>query len=151
MLGPQLPLGRSKRKDPGCHRFWGLPSSRWATHAHTAKRCIGSTQSCRKHRYWGWHSNTGYSPFIVFRVCIWCHLCILMIRHCRSIVIFSKSPLPHTCPWKDSNYSFFSPAIQVWIRDETCFFQVILNCSVLPCLLHLLNASKESIKKEACW
>ena len=29
--------------------------------------------------------------------------------------------------------------------------QVILNCSVLPCLLHLLNANKESIRKEACW
>ena len=29
--------------------------------------------------------------------------------------------------------------------------QVILNCSVLPCLLSLLGASKESIRKEACW
>ncbi|XP_075961483.1 importin subunit alpha-6-like [Anarhichas minor] len=29
--------------------------------------------------------------------------------------------------------------------------QVILNCSVLPCLLHLLSSPKESIKKEACW
>ena len=29
--------------------------------------------------------------------------------------------------------------------------QVILNCSVLPCLLHLLSATKESIRKEACW
>ena len=28
---------------------------------------------------------------------------------------------------------------------------MILNCSVLPCLLHLLNANKESIRKEACW
>lgn len=29
--------------------------------------------------------------------------------------------------------------------------QVILSCSALPCLLHLLSSSKESIKKEACW
>uniref|UniRef100_A0A3Q4HXD0 Karyopherin alpha 5 (importin alpha 6) n=1 Tax=Neolamprologus brichardi TaxID=32507 RepID=A0A3Q4HXD0_NEOBR len=29
--------------------------------------------------------------------------------------------------------------------------QVILNCSALPCLLHLLSSPKESIKKEACW
>lgn len=28
---------------------------------------------------------------------------------------------------------------------------MILNCSVLPCLIHLLNASKDSIRKEACW
>lgn len=31
------------------------------------------------------------------------------------------------------------------------FFQVILNCSALPCLLHLLSSPKESIRKEACW
>lgn len=30
-------------------------------------------------------------------------------------------------------------------------FQVILNCSALPCLLHLLSSPKESIRKEACW
>jgi importin subunit alpha-1 len=31
--------------------------------------------------------------------------------------------------------------------------QVILNCSVLPCLLYLLSGStaKESVRKEACW
>ncbi len=31
--------------------------------------------------------------------------------------------------------------------------QVILNCSVLPCLSHLLSGSlsKESVRKEACW
>ncbi|MCJ8729527.1 hypothetical protein PDJAM_G00107580 [Pangasius djambal] len=29
--------------------------------------------------------------------------------------------------------------------------EVILNCSALPCLLHLLSSPKESIKKEACW
>ncbi|XP_012505582.1 PREDICTED: importin subunit alpha-6 [Propithecus coquereli] len=29
--------------------------------------------------------------------------------------------------------------------------QVILNCSALPCLLHLLSSPKESIRKEACW
>ena len=29
--------------------------------------------------------------------------------------------------------------------------QVIINCSVLPCLLSLLSSAKESIRKEACW
>ncbi|KAG7265353.1 hypothetical protein CRUP_027078, partial [Coryphaenoides rupestris] len=28
---------------------------------------------------------------------------------------------------------------------------VVLNCSALPCLLHLLSSAKESIRKEACW
>jgi hypothetical protein len=30
-------------------------------------------------------------------------------------------------------------------------FQLVLNCSALPCLLHLLSSTKESIRKEACW
>ncbi len=29
--------------------------------------------------------------------------------------------------------------------------QIILNCQVLPCLLHLLSSTKEDIKKESCW
>ncbi|KAK3858277.1 hypothetical protein Pcinc_035532 [Petrolisthes cinctipes] len=29
--------------------------------------------------------------------------------------------------------------------------QVILNCSALPCLLHLLSSPKESIRKKTCW
>jgi importin subunit alpha-2 len=29
--------------------------------------------------------------------------------------------------------------------------QVIINCSALPCLNHLLHSPKESIKKESCW
>merc|ERR1712152_806 len=29
--------------------------------------------------------------------------------------------------------------------------QVIINCGALPCLLALLGATKESIRKEACW
>lgn len=35
--------------------------------------------------------------------------------------------------------------------DILSLVQVILNCSVLPSLQHLLSASKESIRKEACW
>lgn len=31
------------------------------------------------------------------------------------------------------------------------FMQVVLNCSALPCLLHLLSSAKESIRKEASW
>lgn len=29
--------------------------------------------------------------------------------------------------------------------------QVVLNCSALPCLLHLLGSPRESVRKEACW
>jgi len=29
--------------------------------------------------------------------------------------------------------------------------QAILNCQALSCLLPLLNSTKESIRKEACW
>ncbi|XP_044761473.1 importin subunit alpha-7 isoform X2 [Coccinella septempunctata] len=29
--------------------------------------------------------------------------------------------------------------------------QLILNCSALPCLYHLLSSPKESIRKETCW
>lgn len=29
--------------------------------------------------------------------------------------------------------------------------QVIIQCSVLPCLLELLSSPKDSIRKEACW
>lgn len=29
--------------------------------------------------------------------------------------------------------------------------QVVLNCSALPCLLHLLSSPRESVRKEACW
>lgn len=29
--------------------------------------------------------------------------------------------------------------------------QVVLNCSVMHCLLHLLSSPKDSIRKEACW
>uniref|UniRef100_A0A3Q4ICQ1 Karyopherin alpha 5 (importin alpha 6) n=1 Tax=Neolamprologus brichardi TaxID=32507 RepID=A0A3Q4ICQ1_NEOBR len=39
-----------------------------------------------------------------------------------------------------------------WTWSFTIFWEtVILNCSALPCLLHLLSSPKESIKKEACW
>lgn len=29
--------------------------------------------------------------------------------------------------------------------------QIILNCSALPCLLHLLNSPREPVCKEVCW
>jgi importin subunit alpha-2 len=29
--------------------------------------------------------------------------------------------------------------------------QVVLNCSALPRLLHLLSSPRESVRKEACW
>uniref|UniRef100_A0A2K6FAC6 Importin subunit alpha n=1 Tax=Propithecus coquereli TaxID=379532 RepID=A0A2K6FAC6_PROCO len=41
--------------------------------------------------------------------------------------------------------------IQAVIDSGVCRRLVILNCSALPCLLHLLSSPKESIRKEACW
>ncbi|KAK3739880.1 hypothetical protein RRG08_020323 [Elysia crispata] len=37
------------------------------------------------------------------------------------------------------------------VTGDDCQTQVIINCQSLPCLLHLLSSSKESIRKEACW
>ncbi|PIO28012.1 hypothetical protein AB205_0066830, partial [Aquarana catesbeiana] len=41
--------------------------------------------------------------------------------------------------------------IQAVIDAGVCRRLVILNCSALQSLLHLLSSPKESIKKEACW
>uniref|UniRef100_A0A672NQ83 Importin subunit alpha n=1 Tax=Sinocyclocheilus grahami TaxID=75366 RepID=A0A672NQ83_SINGR len=41
--------------------------------------------------------------------------------------------------------------IQAVIDSGVCRRLVILNCSALQSLLHLLSSPKESIKKEACW
>lgn len=39
-----------------------------------------------------------------------------------------------------------------WVTNRSVLVaQVVLNCSALPCLLHLLSSAKESIRKEACW
>lgn len=45
----------------------------------------------------------------------------------------------------------WSKTVDVYFNSVCSACQVILNCSVLPCLLHLLSSPKESIKKEACW
>lgn len=29
--------------------------------------------------------------------------------------------------------------------------QVIINCGALPCILHVLNSTKELVRKESCW
>ena len=50
------------------------------------------------------------------------------------------------CCWRTHRLCSLS-----WKLMTGVSFQVILNCSALPCLLHLLSSPKESIKKEACW
>ncbi|KAI4810515.1 hypothetical protein KUCAC02_013455 [Chaenocephalus aceratus] len=53
-----------------------------------------------------------------------------------------------------SDYKVVSPALRAVgniVTGDDIQTQVILNCSALPCLLHLLSSPKESIKKEACW
>ncbi|KAK3513956.1 hypothetical protein QTP70_034114 [Hemibagrus guttatus] len=52
------------------------------------------------------------------------------------------------------DYKVVSPALRAVgniVTGDDIQTQVILNCSALPCLLHLLSSPKESIKKEACW
>lgn len=42
-----------------------------------------------------------------------------------------------------------SPCLQ--LSRIAVSYQIVINCSVLPCLLHLLSSARESIRKEACW
>uniref|UniRef100_A0A8C6T548 Importin subunit alpha n=1 Tax=Neogobius melanostomus TaxID=47308 RepID=A0A8C6T548_9GOBI len=51
-------------------------------------------------------------------------------------------------------YGLVSPALRAVgniVTGDDLQTQVILNCSALQSLLHLLASPKESIKKEACW
>uniref|UniRef100_A0A4W4GZA4 Importin subunit alpha n=1 Tax=Electrophorus electricus TaxID=8005 RepID=A0A4W4GZA4_ELEEL len=53
-----------------------------------------------------------------------------------------------------SDYKVVSPALRAVgniVTGDDLQTQVILNCSALQSLLHLLSSPKESIKKEACW
>ncbi|XP_061222160.1 importin subunit alpha-6 isoform X2 [Neopsephotus bourkii] len=53
-----------------------------------------------------------------------------------------------------NDYKVVSPALRAVgniVTGDDIQTQVILNCSALPCLLHLLSSPKESIRKEACW
>ncbi|KAF3833576.1 hypothetical protein F7725_024780 [Dissostichus mawsoni] len=52
------------------------------------------------------------------------------------------------------DYKVASPALRAVgniVTGDDIQTQVVLNCSALPCLLHLLSSAKESIRKEACW
>uniref|UniRef100_A0A672G7R8 Importin subunit alpha n=1 Tax=Salarias fasciatus TaxID=181472 RepID=A0A672G7R8_SALFA len=52
------------------------------------------------------------------------------------------------------SYKLVSPALRAVgniVTGDDLQTQVILNCSALQSLLHLLSSPKESIKKEACW
>ncbi|KAF5919988.1 hypothetical protein HPG69_014354 [Diceros bicornis minor] len=53
-----------------------------------------------------------------------------------------------------NDYKVVSPALRAVgniVTGDDIQTQVILNCSALPCLLHLLSSQKESIRKESCW
>ena len=63
---------------------------------------------------------------------------------CRRLVELLMNPQP-------SVVSAALRAVGNIVTGDDVQTQVILNCSVLPCLLNLLGASKESIRKEACW
>uniref|UniRef100_A0A452EUD0 Importin subunit alpha n=1 Tax=Capra hircus TaxID=9925 RepID=A0A452EUD0_CAPHI len=59
----------------------------------------------------------------------------------------------HEC-YRHNDNKVASPALRAVgniVTGDDIQTQVILNCSALPCLLHLLSSSKESIRKEACW
>jgi hypothetical protein len=36
-------------------------------------------------------------------------------------------------------------------NEFACALQLIINCSVLPCLLSLLQSDRKGIRKETCW
>ncbi len=55
---------------------------------------------------------------------------------------------------RHTNQSVVSAALRAVgniVTGDDIQTQVILNCSALPCLLHLLGSIKETIRKEACW
>lgn len=55
---------------------------------------------------------------------------------------------------RHTDYKVASPALRAVgniVTGDDIQTQVVLNCSALPCLLHLLSSPKESIRKEACW
>lgn len=56
--------------------------------------------------------------------------------------------------YRHNDYKVVSPALRAVgniVTGDDIQTQVILNCSALQSLLHLLSSPKESIKKEACW
>ena len=58
------------------------------------------------------------------------------------------------CGYRHTSQSVISAALRAVgniVTGDDIQTQVILTCSALPCLLHLLSNSKESIRKEACW
>ncbi|CAI9536435.1 unnamed protein product [Staurois parvus] len=64
-----------------------------------------------------------------------------------------KTQITHYFCWHN-DYKVASPALRAVgniVTGDDIQTQVILNCSALPCLLHLLSSPKESIRKEACW
>ncbi|KAH0622251.1 hypothetical protein JD844_024390 [Phrynosoma platyrhinos] len=70
---------------------------------------------------------------------------------CRDYVL-SCGILPPLLQHND--YKVVSPALRAVgniVTGDDIQTQVILNCSALPCLLHLLSSPKESVRKEACW
>uniref|UniRef100_A0A671WA71 Importin subunit alpha n=1 Tax=Sparus aurata TaxID=8175 RepID=A0A671WA71_SPAAU len=69
-----------------------------------------------------------------------------------------KNPPPDftkvICHRLHTDYKVVSPALRAVgniVTGDDLQTQVILNCSALQSLLHLLSSPKESIKKEACW
>ncbi|CAM5080940.1 unnamed protein product [Eretmochelys imbricata] len=70
------------------------------------------------------------------------------IRACRFPYHLIKCRKAHC------DYKVVSPALRAVgniVTGDDIQTQVILNCSALQSLLHLLSSPKESIKKEACW
>lgn len=64
--------------------------------------------------------------------------------------------IPHVpfCRFRNSSQNVVSAALRALgniVTGDDLQTQVVLNCGILSCLNLLLNSSKESVRKEACW
>lgn len=79
---------------------------------------------------------------IADRSCIHCYKICIFLSRVIGILVFTCINITCVVGYASGN---------TLVTSRPSLFQIILNCSALPCLLHLLSSSKESIRKEACW
>lgn len=66
--------------------------------------------------------------------------------------IITRNSLETFCRHEQNNVvSAALRAVGNIVTGDDVQTQVVLNCSALPCLLHLLSSPRDSVRKEACW